>query len=72
MPVLGSKPEVDRTAKAKAALLNAMGDKAHDPKHNHHSIGEADTFYDHEGRLAKKSIRIGNMENEEHERALER
>jgi hypothetical protein len=72
MPVVSGKPEVDRTAKAKAALTAAMGDKAHDPAHNHHSVGASDTFYDHEGRLAKKSIRVGNMENEEHDRALER
>ena len=32
----------------------------------------SDTFYDHEGRLAKKSNRVGNMANEEHDRALER
>jgi hypothetical protein len=56
--------------------------KASLPYHHHEAITSihspndhthvSDTFYDHEGRLAKKSIRVGNMDNEEHDRALER
>eukprot|EP00624_Nannochloropsis_granulata_P004539 evm.model.NODE_32570_length_4749_cov_41.536743.2 len=47
----------------------SIGKSIHAPgDHTHVS----DTFYDHEGRLAKKSIRVGNMENDDHDRALER
>jgi len=47
----------------------SIGKSIHAPDDHTHI---SDTFYDHEGRLAKKSNRVGNMDNEEHDRALER
>jgi hypothetical protein len=55
--------------KSVAAGNKSIGKSIHAPDDHTHV---SDTFYDHEGRLAKKSIRIGNMDNEEHDRALER
>ena len=56
-------------SKSAAGSNESIGKSIHAPgDHTHVS----DTFYDHEGRLAKKSIRVGNMENDDHDRALER
>jgi len=53
---------------SKCASENRSIGKGNKDEHGHMS----DSFYNHEGRLAKKSNRIGNMENDDHERALER
>lgn len=56
-------------SKTPAVSNKSIGKSIHAPgDHTHVS----DTFYDHEGRLAKKSNRMGNLENEDHDRALER
>ncbi|TFJ85011.1 hypothetical protein NSK_003435 [Nannochloropsis salina CCMP1776] len=53
---------------SKCASENRSIGKGNKDEHGHMS----DSFYNHEGRLAKKSNRIGNMENDDHDRALER
>jgi len=57
------------TAKSIPAEHKSIGKSIHAADDHTHV---SNTFYDHEGRLAKKSIRIGNMDNKDHDLALER
>jgi len=57
------------TSKSVAANNKSIGKSIHAADDRTHV---SDTFYDHEGRLAKKSNRVGKTDKEEHDRALER
>ena len=69
-PPLPTTPTPPTTPASMFASKKDKGAKS-DVTHEKYEEMEA-TFYDHEGRLAKKATRVGNLDNDKHDRALER